>query len=106
MKRRNEKWKEWKWEQLIGNEIGDSFLGMIMAGLNSNTIKKNTVTKMNLTSDAMINKEKERRDGGEWGKKWIENQIEDERAKIISESLKTNTSLTELNLECENNKWE
>ena len=77
-----------------------------MAGLNSNTIKKNTVTKMNLTSDAMINKEKERRDGGEWGKKLIENQIEDERAKIISESLKTNTSLTELNLECENNKWE
>ena len=31
-------------------------------------------------------------------KKWIGNQIGDEGAKTISESLKINTSLTELNL--------
>ena len=34
-----------------------------------------------------------------WNEKWIGNGIGDEGAKRISESLKINTSLTELNLE-------
>ena len=33
-------------------------------------------------------------------KEWIDNQIGDEGAKAISESLKINTSLTSLNLRC------
>ena len=45
-------------------------------------------------------------------KEWIDNQIGYEVAKTISESLKINTSLTELNLTCDDkirnekeNKW-
>ena len=37
--------------------------------------------------------------------KWIDNQIGDEGAKRISESLKINTSLTELNLESDEKIW-
>ena len=36
-----------------------------------------------------------------WNDKWIDNEIGDERARSISESLKINTSLTELLLNCE-----
>ena len=44
-------------------------------------------------------------------KEWIDNQIGNEGAKTISESLKINTSLTSLNLDCddkirnEKEKW-
>ena len=34
-------------------------------------------------------------------KKWIDNQIGNEGAKTISESLKINTSLTKLDLSCD-----
>ena len=34
-------------------------------------------------------------------KQWTDNDIGDEGAKKISESLKTNTPLTKLNLECD-----
>ena len=37
--------------------------------------------------------------------KWIGNKIGDEGAKTISESLKINTSLTELNLRCDEKIW-
>ena len=36
-----------------------------------------------------------------WNEKWIGNQMGDEGAKRISESLKINTSLTKLNLACD-----
>ena len=36
--------------------------------------------------------------------KWTENNIGDEGAVKISESLKTNTTLTTLDLECDDNK--
>ena len=39
-------------------------------------------------------------------KKWIDNWIGDYGAKTISESLKINTSLTQLNLGCDEKKWE
>ena len=41
-------------------------------------------------------------------KKWTDNQLGDEGASAISESLKINTTLTKLNLcgdEIRNNKW-
>ncbi len=37
-------------------------------------------------------------------KKWTGNQIGDEGASAISESLKINTTLTELNLDCDETK--
>ena len=38
-------------------------------------------------------------------KEWIGNQIGDEGAEVISESLKINTSLTELNLAGDAKSW-
>ena len=37
--------------------------------------------------------------------KWIDNQIGDEGGKAISESLKINTSLTKLDLGCDEKIW-
>ena len=61
-------------------------------------------------------REKEDNGGKEKNEKWIENGIRDEGAETISESLRINTSLTHLDLGCdemkkreekknENEKW-
>ena len=69
----------------------------------SESLKINTsLTSLNLGSDEKIRNEKKEREN-KWKemKKWIVNEIGDEGAKRISESLKINTSLTELDLRCD-----
>ena len=101
---KDKKWKEERKEEnkndeeWIGNKIGCEGAKTI-----SETLKINTsLTSLILWSDEKIRNVMREKNELEW--KWwiiIGNEIGSEGAKTISETLKINTSLTELDLGCE-----
>ena len=83
---------------------------MISKSLKTNTTlttldldgEKNEVKENDREEETDRKREMKRNDRNET---WTDNNIGDEGARMISESLKTNTTLTELNLKCDEIEW-
>ena len=100
----NKQMKELKWntnpiKQWTGNGIGAEGAIQISESLKTNT----TLTELNLYRDDTYSQDNNKQmKEMKWNtnpiKQWTGNQIGAEGAIAISESLKTNTTMTELNL--------
>jgi len=87
-----------KWKD---NEIEDETYGLVVARVACNVLRINKETRLNLrgiNESKLIEHKSER---NKWINGWIDEKIGVEGVRILAEALKCNSSLTDMDLSCD-----